>query len=405
MTTHQLLEMPTSHVAIASGGDVRAVPQHENRPASDIHVATAKILIVDDEQINIKVVRRLLQLQGYEKFFTTTDPRNVMEIVLDDDPDVILLDIMMPEVSGLDVLRQIRDEPRSAHTPVIILTASNDSDTKQQALQRGATDFLAKPVDASELIPRVYNALTVKIHHDHLQRHAASLQREVRRRTAELVASRIDIVHCLGRAAEYRDNETGRHVIRVSRYVGIISRRMGIDEETVELMELASTLHDTGKIGIPDAVLLKPGKLTEGEFEVMKGHCSLGKNILETQPVDQPPYVLARTSPKASDATASLLLPLAATIALTHHERWDGTGYPLGVEGEEIPLEGRITAVADVYDALSSTRPYKRAFPLPKCLTIMEEGRGTHFDPNVVDAFFAGIEEIVKIRNEWADTA
>lgn len=366
----------------------------------------ARIMIVDDEIVNIKVVRRFLALEGYENFVTTTEPLEAMDVVVREHPDVILLDIMMPGMSGLEILEQIRNDPQVAHTPVIILTAATNQETKQQALNLGATDFLAKPLDVNELIPRVHNALVVKDYQDHLKTYAQNLENEVRKRTAELEQSRIEIVRCLGRAAEYRDNETGWHVIRVGRYVGIIASELGMDDATADLLELASTLHDVGKIGIADSVLLKPGKLTPEEFDIMKTHCALGKNVFGQMPDDDWRLVKCHTQigSKILAGTTSLLLPLAASIALTHHEKWDGSGYPMALAGESIPFEGRITAVADVFDALSSKRPYKPAFPLDKCLDIMRQERGAHFDPIILDAFFAKEDDIVKIQMEFADS-
>ena len=255
-------------------------------------------------------------------------------------------------------------------------------------------------MNAAELVVRVRNALLVKAHHDHLKNYARDLEHQVRQRTAELAASRLELIHCLARAAEYRDNETGRHVIRVGRYAEIIARQLGLDDETVELIEHAAPLHDMGKVGIPDAILLKPGKLSPDEFEIMQKHCRLRQADLRAHVPGRVADVQVAHVPGRDDhgrAQARRSSPWPAKIALTHHEKWDGTGYPLGLSGEDIPLAGRITAVADVFDALSSKRPYKPAFPLDRCFAIMEEGRGTHFDPKVVDAFLACREAIVEV--------
>ena len=226
-------------------------------------------------------------------------------------------------------------------------------------------------------------------------------------RTVELEASRLEVIHCLGRAAEYRDNDTGMHVVRVGRYAGIIARQLGLDPAMVELIEHAAPLHNVGKIGIPDAVLLKRGKLTEGEFEVIRQHCEFGKQIVDELSSDDRSAVAAHTTMGARimNVDSSPTLRMATRIAMTHHEKWDGTGYPRGLAGERIPLEGRITAVADVFDALSNDRPYKPAFPLEQCFTMMEAERGKHFDPRVLDAFFARRKEVLRVRLEHTETA
>ena len=226
------------------------------------------------------------------------------------------------------------------------------------------------------------NALAVKAHQDYLREYADELERQVQARTVELEASRLEVIHCLGRAAEYRDHDMGMHVVRVGRIAGIIARQMGADPATAELIEQAAPLHDVGKIGIPDAVLLKPGKLTEEEFAIIRRHCEFGKRIVDEMSGDGAGGGWAN-APRAQKImhAGSPMLQMAARIAMTHHEKWDGSGYPRGLAGEAIPLEGRITAVADVFDALSNKRPYKAAFPLEQCFTMIEEGRGTHFDP------------------------
>ena len=365
----------------------------------------AKIMVVDDEPINIKVVQKYLKIAGYENFITTTDSTNALETVAREDPDIILLDIMMPQVDGLEILERIRSDEERKHIPIVILTASNDQPTKQKALELGATDFLAKPVDPSDLTPRVRNALLTKAHHDQTKAYARTLEREVRQRTEALARSRLDVIHCLGRAAEYRDNETGQHVVRVGRYVGLIARELGLDQALAELMEHASPLHDVGKIGIPDAILLKPGKLTPEEFEVMQKHCQLGKKVFRRLSDDEQTEYLSHTElgVKILGDTGAPLLEMAGSIAMSHHEKWDGSGYPLALAGEDIPIEGRITAVADVFDALSSKRPYKPAFPREKCFAIMEESRGKHFDPSVLDVFFSHAQDIIKIQIAHVD--
>ncbi len=366
---------------------------------------TAKVMIVDDEPVNVKVVQKYLKLAGYQHFVTSTDPRPVMEMISQEMPDVILIDIMMPFVSGLQILQSLRDDERLAHVPTIVLTASDNEQTKMEALELGAADFLSKPVNSAELIVRVRNALLVKTHHDHLKNYARDLERQVRRRTAELAASRLELIHCLARTADFRDNETGRHVVRVGRYAEIIAQGLGMDEQFVELIGHAAPLHDMGKVGIPDCVLLKPGKLVRDEFEIMQKHTVYGERAFEPMSDEEWQTFRSHTfmGEMIMDVQSSPIITMAAKIALTHHEKWDGTGYPTGLKGSEIPLSGRITAIADVFDALSSKRPYKPAFELDRCFQIMEEGRGTHFDPKALDAFLAGRGAVAQVYAELAD--
>ncbi len=362
-----------------------------------------KIMVVDDVPLNVKLASAHLSAAGYKNIVSETDSTKALSRLYQEQPDLLLLDIMMPHVSGLDILTAVRCDKQFSHLPVLILTAATDREMKIQALELGATDFLTKPLDAQDLLPRVHNALLVKSHQD-------DLELKVRQRTQELQHAQEEVVICLARAAEYRDNETGRHVIRVSRYVAIIARELGLAHNTVALMEQAATLHDMGKVGIPDAILLKPGKLTEEEFSVMKKHCVFGADICSGLITDsgqgdseQSVGVQAAVSTQRPQGCTSPLLKMAGSIAATHHEKWDGSGYPNGLKGEQIPLEGRITAVADVFDALSSRRPYKEPFPLDKCVNILEEGRSQHFDPQIVDVFLSRLDEVVVIRDQYAD--
>jgi cyclic di-GMP phosphodiesterase len=364
-----------------------------------------KIMIVDDEPVNIKIVQKFLKSEEYENFVTTTEPAKAMDLLLEERPDVLLLDIMMPRISGLDILEAARAREELSGLPIIILTAATDQDTKINALELGATDFLGKPVKLAELVTRVRNTLAVKAHQDQLKNYAKELEERVTARTHELATAQLELIHCLALAAEYRDNDTGRHVVRVGRYAGIIARQLNLDPRFAQLIEHAAPLHDVGKIGIPDAILLKPGKLEPEEFEFMKRHSGFGKRIFERMPNEERSalHSHAETGAKIMSVSGSPILKVAAKIALTHHEKWDGSGYPLGLAGEDIPIEGRVTAVADVFDALSTKRPYKDPFPLAKCFAILEEGRGAHFDPEVLDAFLESKEDIVRIQIEYAD--
>ena len=363
-----------------------------------------KVMIVDDEIANVLVAKKLLQQAGYSDFETTTDSTEAYGLVQSSRPDVVLLDINMPEISGVEILRMIRSNKLTRHLPVLILTANSDSEIKLMCLELGATDFLVKPVDPMELVPRVRNALQSKQYQDQLSNYALNLEEKVRQRTHELDRSRREVIYCLARAAEMRDNDTGNHVIRVGRYAGIIATNLGLPKSAADDIELAAQLHDVGKIAIPDAILLKPDKLEPEEFEIIKKHVHFGCQIVQPFAADQTEGLQSQLAvDDDANNDGSRLMRLAANIAQTHHEKYDGSGYPIGLTGEDIPLEGRITAVADVYDALSTERPYKKAMPSKKCFEILEEGRGTHFDPKVLDAIQKGASDIIRVQVEFMD--
>ncbi len=363
---------------------------------ADELVSNPRIAIVDDEPINIKVVRKFLTLAGYGQFFTTTDATRALALVEAERPDVVLLDVMMPEVSGLEILGELRKSQEHADLPVIILTASSDRETKLEALRLGATEFLGKPVDSVELEARLHNVLVTKAHQDRVKSYAWELELEVAVRSTELAQAHAEVIECLAQVGEHRDNETGNHVMRVGRYAEIVARRLGLSRELVGRIAQAAPLHDIGKVGIPDAILLKPGKLDEAEFEQMKEHCRFGQQVCS-------PRGHGASAAATGAAGTSPILAMAATIAVTHHEKWDGSGYPHGLAGEAIPIEGRITAVADVFDALTSQRPYKAALPFDESVAVIESEKGRHFDPPVVEAFLAGLDEIARVHRECSD--
>ncbi|QEF96956.1 Cyclic di-GMP phosphodiesterase response regulator RpfG [Stieleria maiorica] len=390
------IPVPTVNAPLVVDSHVR-VERHQDVPPG-------KIMIVDDEIANVMIAKKILSQAGHSDFETTTDSTLAMNLIHTREPDVVLLDINMPHVDGISILSQIRSVDKFKRLPVLILTANTHSEVKLRCLELGATDFLIKPIDPMELAPRVRNALQSKMYHDQLFYHAAELEKIVMRRTKELEKSRREVIYCLARAAELRDNDTGNHVIRVGRYAGVIARNLGLPERFVDDLELAAQLHDVGKIAIPDAILLKPGKLEPEEYEIIKGHVKHGRQIIKPFAAHDAATMRSHVqtgSEILADGTS--LMRLAASIAQTHHEKVDGTGYPIGLAGDDIPIEGRITAVADVFDALSSERPYKKAMPREKCFSILEEGRGTHFDSDVLDAFFAGASDIVRIQVEFAD--
>lgn len=375
----------------------------ENPLIADIK--QANIAIVDDESINIQVVRHQLSENGFKRFITNTESENAISMFHKLSPDLALLDISMPGMDGLDILRAMRADDELNNIPVIFLTASATTEIKYEALELGAYDFLPKPIDTNDILPRVCNALTLKAQQDQLHQQAEELEDLVQSRTRDLMHSRTELARCLGRAAEFRDNETGMHVIRVGYYVKIIARELGFSKSESELYELAAYLHDLGKIGIPDSILLKQGKLDDVEMEAMRQHARYGSEILEPVATYTAQKFIshAQMATDILEGTTSPLLVAAASIAKTHHEWWDGSGCPLGLSGDAIPIEGRIVAIADVFDALSSKRPYKSAFPLGKCLAIMTEERGTHFDPTVFDAFMNRLDEVVACQRDFAD--
>ena len=365
----------------------------------------AGILIVDDEPVNVDLLKVYLEDAQYNRLITTHDSREVFGLVEKHNPDVILIDLMMPDISGIDILEWRAQHDIAKRIPVIVLTANTEPEARVKALRLGATDFLNKPVDPCELLLRLHNVLVTKSYQNQLHETSQKLELIIRQRTLELEASRQEAIHCLARAAEYRDDDTGKHVIRVGKFSRTIALRLGISHRVSALLEQAAQLHDVGKIGIPDSILCKPGRLDPDEYAVMKRHCPIGRKIIQPLTDREWKRLREHTSNGADllGVPSSPIMKMAAVIAQTHHEKWDGSGYPMGLSGEQIPLEGRIVAVADVFDALSSSRPYKPAYDNDKCFSILEEGRGAHFDPRVLDAFFDSIDEILKIKQELAD--
>lgn len=378
---------------IQSSGVPVIVSAEAATPTSSDDLRNNRILIIDDEPAVSETLRMLLKRRGYTSISTVNNPLEAMPIIRSSRVDLVILDIYMPERNGLEVLRDLRAEAEISSIPVIVMTNSGDQRIRDAALQLQANDFLNKPLAAhqeNEMDARVYNLLMLKSQHDQLRDLSKRLEHEIEIRTKELFATRQEAITCMARAAESRDTETGLHVLRVGHYAAIIARRYGMDEDSVSWIELAAQLHDVGKLSIPEKIIHKPAKLTPEERFVMEGHCDAATAIFHG-PAHSP---VKLTSP---------LLQMAARIAETHHEKWDGSGYPKGLSGEAIPLEGRITAVADVFDALSSKRNYKDAFALENCFEILEEGRGSHFDPKALDAFFASKKEVLEVYERWQD--
>lgn len=346
------------------------------------------ILVVDDTPANLRILTELLRTDytirvatGGEAALTLANTQPY--------PDLILLDIMMPLMDGYEVCQRLKAQPETADIPLIFVTAMTDADDEAKGLDLGAVDYITKPFNPRLIKGRIRNHLELKKHRD-------NLEDLVKARTAEVYATRAATIESLASLAETRDPETGGHIHRTQHYVQLLAERLrtdhpdiwGMNNETMELLFLSAPLHDVGKVGVPDAVLLKPGKLTPEEFEQIKLHTTFGYQSL------------TRAEKRLG---TSNFLRLGAEIALSHHEKWDGTGYPQGLSGENIPQSGRLMALADVYDALISRRVYKPPFPHSKAVQIIAEGRAQHFDPLVVDAFLAESENFRTTASRYAD--
>lgn len=320
------------------------------------------ILAVDDEASNLQLLRQILQDHYRLRF--AKDGTRALELVREERPNLILLDVMMPGMSGYEVCAALKADPALASIPVIFVTALNDTDDELEGFEAGAVDYITKPVSPPIVRARVRNHLSLV-------------------RMEELRASRLEIVQRLGLAAEYKDNETGLHVIRMSHFARVLGLAAGMTEHEADDLLHAAPMHDVGKIGIPDRILQKPGPLDADEWKIMQSHARIGAEIIGQHD--------------------SGMLALARNIALSHHEKWDGSGYPNGLAGENIPLEGRICAVADVFDALTSVRPYKKAWTEEEAINLLVEQKGKHFDPNLVDLFITQMPAIRAIRQRWAE--
>lgn len=359
-------------------------------PIINADLKASKILLVDDEAANIKLLERMLNVEGYTNVISTLDSREVVQLVREHDVDLILLDLNMPKMDGYEVMTQLTTLANQVLPPVLILTAQNTQEDRLRSLNSVARDYVTKPFDMAELILRVRNLLEVQNAHKYMYNQNNVLGNMVQERTQDLQTaheklreSRLQVVRRLGRAAEYRDNETGLHIIRMSKMAALLAKAAGMGDGQASLVLHASPMHDIGKIGIPDSILLKPGKLDPDEWEIMKTHAQIGANILSEDD--------------------SELLVMARNIALSHHEKWDGSGYPNKLKGEAIPLVGRITALADVFDALTSERPYKKAWAVDDAVELIKSESGKHFDPSLVEHFLNLLPEIIVIRDEYAE--
>jgi putative two-component system response regulator len=361
-----------------------------------------RILTIDDEDIIRETIATYLENKGFV-VFEAPNGRLGLETFLAERPELVLVDLRMPEVDGLEVLSRLRT--LSPDTPSIVVSGTGVLRDALEAIKRGAWDYVTKPIQDMDIlglsVDRVLDRARLLRENRAYQDNLEALVRE---RTAELEKTRRQIMQRLSRAAEFKDNETGRHVLRVGEISALLGRALGFDPERCDRLRECAPLHDLGKIGIPDAILLKPGPLTPDEWKIMQRHCLYGCEILG--PLDSLRDARAWCSDPlapARSADDNSLLQLARMLALLHHERWDGQGYPFGLEGEDIPIEARIVAVVDVFDALSSRRPYKMPFSEADCLEIVRQGSATQFDPHVVALFFEHLEAIRAIREQWKD--
>ncbi|MES9857125.1 MAG: HD domain-containing phosphohydrolase [Sedimenticola sp.] len=346
----------------------------------DLDIKSGRLLIVDDNQANVTLLERMLAADGYHSVISTTDPRDACDLFLSFEPDLVILDLRMPHLDGFEVMERLKASHSSDYLPVLILTAQTDKETRLRALAAGAKDFIAKPLDRTEALVRISNMLEVNLLHRRALDINKILEQRVWERTRELRETQLEIIRRLGRAAEYKDKETGDHIIRMSKISQLLGSATGMSRDEAELLLHASPMHDIGKIGIPDSILLKQGRLDEAEWTLMKRHTTIGYKMLEGHP--------------------SPIMETAKVIAYTHHEQWDGSGYPQGLKREEIPLAGQICALADVFDALTSTRPYKQAWSIGDAVATIEQQRGSHFAPALVDCFHSNLNEIIALIGE-----
>lgn len=326
------------------------------------HHSAPTLLLVDDEPTNLHVLRQILH-PDYRLLFAR-DGQRALELAREEQPNLVLLDVMMPGMTGLEVCRQLKSAPETVAIPVIFVTALDDAEDESQGFEAGCVDYISKPVSAPVVRARVRTHLSLV-------------------RADELRETRLQIVQRLGLAAEYKDNETGLHVIRMSHYSRILASAAGFSEEAAEELLNAAPMHDIGKIGIPDAILRKPGKLDAEEWAVMQQHAEIGARIIGEHP--------------------SGLLRMARSIAMHHHEKWDGSGYPKGLAAKAIPIEARIVAIADVFDALTTERPYKQAWSVEEAVALIQREAGRHFDPQLVALFIEQLPAILDIKARWAE--
>ncbi len=347
------------------------------------------VLIVDDLERNRNLLQQYVDELGYQSA-STNNGLEALDFIKDVEPDLVLLDMKMPIMDGYETLDQLKSDPKLRHIPVIMISAYGEMENIIPCIKRGAVDYLAKPFESVLLEARIQSALSLKKLRDNeeeyrkkIENYSIQLESETLRRTTDLLHTQLRLIRRLGHASEYKDNETGMHVVRISHYCKKLGEAFGWAPESCELIYHASPLHDVGKIGIPEQILLKPEKLNHDEWEIMKTHTTIGAEILK--------------------GGGSELETMAKKIALTHHEKWNGTGYPEGLKEEDIPIEGRIVAIADVFDTLTSDRSFKKRWPVEDAIDFIENASGTEFDPEMVRLFLKILPDIIEIKNEYPD--
>lgn len=341
------------------------------------------VVIIDDSELNLTLLRHFVAQLGDCAAHSFTVPEQGLAHCLQQTPDLLIIDYMMPGLNGVELLRRFRATPACANIPVLMITASDVTQIRYLALESGANDFLSKPLDRIEFLARARNMLALRSSQKQLEERASWLAAEVAKATQEILRREQETILRLSRAAEFRDPQTGAHVQRMAHYAWMIGARLGLPSEQQQLLLEAAPMHDVGKVGIPDHILLKPGRLDAAELSIMQEHAAIGHHILS--------------------GSHSPLLQMAAEIALSHHEKYDGSGYPHGLVGTSIPVAARIVAVADVFDALVSERPYKRAWAVPQAVAFLTEQRGQHFDPDCIDAFLSDFDAVLEARASFAD--
>jgi putative two-component system response regulator len=341
------------------------------------------VLIIDDTEINLILFGALVKKLDNCRSHHFESPMAALEWSSRQVPDLVIVDYMMPGMDGLEFIQRFRALSGCEEVPILMITANDQKQVRYRALDSGANDFLAKPVDKVEFLARAKNMLSLSAARRKLADRAQWLAAEVAKATEVIVQREQETVMRLCKAAEYRDPETGAHILRMANYSRLIAKHLGLSQEDQDLILMAAPMHDIGKVGITDNILLKPGKLTPPEFEIMKQHAEFGYELLQ--------------------GSTSKVLQAGAEIARGHHEKYDGTGYPNGKKGEEIPLFSRIVAVADVFDALTSSRPYKKAWTLEQAVDFLNAGAGTHFDPACVQAFLTAFDEVLAIRDRYQE--
>lgn len=348
---------------------------------SDTEILDAKILIVDDQEISVRLLEEILRKAGYRNITSIHDSREAGETYRRINPDALVLDLHMPYLDGFQVMTQLKEMEGDDYLPILVLTQLENKDLRYLALESGAKDFVNKPYDRVEVLVRIRNIIEVHMLHRKVRDQNRILEEKIQKRTKDLRDAQLEMGQRLARVAEYRDRATGMHIIRMSCYAQRLAAKLDFSKEECELILVASSLHDIGKVAIPDSILLKPQKLTNDEWKMMKTHPTIGSKLLA--------------------GSASKVMKMAQEIALTHHEKWDGSGYPQALKGEKIPLVGRICGLCDMFDALTNERPYKEAWPFPLAVEEIKKESGRSFDPSLVENFLEILPDIHQIQEKY----